>query len=65
MLLTFIKLPFVFKIFVLSIFEWPLTTCLFLSGRLYSPTLNKSCLMSYVLQVLLYSLAQYLRTWTI
>ena len=25
-LLTFIKLPFVFKIFVLSIFEWPLKT---------------------------------------
>ena len=26
MLLTFIKLPFVIKIFVLSIFEWPLKT---------------------------------------
>ena len=26
MLLTFIKLPFVFKTFVLSIFEWPLKT---------------------------------------
>ena len=25
-LLTFIKLPFVTKIFVLSIFEWPLKT---------------------------------------
>ena len=25
-LLTFIKLPFVFKTFVLSIFEWPLKT---------------------------------------
>ena len=25
-LLTFIKLPFVFNIFVLSIFEWPLKT---------------------------------------
>ena len=25
-LLTFIKLPFVIKIFVLSIFEWPLNT---------------------------------------
>ena len=23
---TFVKLPFVFKIFVLSIFEWPLKT---------------------------------------
>ena len=32
-LLTFIKLPFVINIFVLSIFEWPLN-CLFLSGRL-------------------------------
>ena len=26
MLLTFIKLPFAIKIFVLSIFEWPLMT---------------------------------------
>ena len=26
-LLTFIKLPFVIKIFVLSIFEWLLKTC--------------------------------------
>ena len=26
-LLTFIKLPFVIKIFVLSIFEWPFYTC--------------------------------------
>ena len=26
MLLTFIKLPFVIKIFVLSIFEWPFYT---------------------------------------
>ena len=25
---TFIKLPFVIKIFVLSIFEWPLKACL-------------------------------------
>ena len=25
-LLTFIRLPFVFKIFVMSIFEWPLKT---------------------------------------
>ena len=25
--LTFIKLPFVVKTFVLSIFEWPLKTC--------------------------------------
>ena len=24
---TFIKLPFVIKVFVLSIFEWPLKTC--------------------------------------
>ena len=30
-LLTLIKLPFVIKIFVLSIFEWPLN---FLSGHL-------------------------------
>ena len=26
-LLTFIQLPFVMKVFVLSIFEWPLKTC--------------------------------------
>ena len=26
-LLTFIKIPFVIKIFILSIFEWPFYTC--------------------------------------
>ena len=30
---TFTKLPFVIKIFVLSIFEWPL-----MSGSVYSPS---------------------------
>ena len=30
---TFIKLPFVTKIFVLSIFEWPLKTCFTVNGR--------------------------------
>ena len=37
-LLTFIKLPFVMKIFVLSIFEWQLKTgftVLFISGSEY------------------------------
>ena len=34
---TFIKLPFVIKIFVLSIFEWP-----FYTGLLYSQT-SKMC----------------------
>ena len=37
-LLTFIKLPFVIKIFVLSIFEWPLktgfTVVLFILGNI-------------------------------
>ena len=34
---TFIKLPFVIKIFVLSIFEWPLKTgfTVFLSLKIY------------------------------
>ena len=32
---TFIKLPFVIKIFVLSIFEWPLTVlCIMRASRL-------------------------------
>ena len=49
MLLTFIQLPFVIKIFVLSIFEWPLKT--FLSDRLrqillYSLSLLNSALMT-------------------
>ena len=33
---TFIKLPFVIKIFVLSIFKWPLKTGLFVDA-LWSP----------------------------
>ena len=41
MLLTFIKLPFVIKIFVLSIFEWPFyigfTGEQWLSGRVLDP----------------------------
>ena len=32
-LLTFIKLPFVIKIFVLSIFEWPLKTGFAVSAK--------------------------------
>ena len=38
-LLTFINLPFVFKIFVLSIFEWPFKTIFTVLGvgnRAYS-----------------------------
>ena len=35
-LLTFIKLPFVIKIFILSIFEWPLKTVfIFISFYIY------------------------------
>ena len=33
---TFIKLPFVFKTFVLSIFEWPLKTRFTVQGNGYS-----------------------------
>ena len=33
---TFIKLPFVFKTFVLSIFEWPLKTSFTVQGNGYS-----------------------------
>ena len=47
-LLTFIKLPFVSKIFVLSIFEWPFNTgftvifiVLHLSQLIMPPTLKK------------------------
>ena len=35
-LLTFVKLPFVIKIFVLSIFEWPFYTGFTVSSDLYS-----------------------------
>ena len=34
-LLTFIKLPFVFKTFVLSIFEWPLKTGFTVCDKLF------------------------------
>ena len=33
----FIKLQFVIKIFVLSICEWPLKTCLTVYGTMYGP----------------------------
>ena len=39
---TFIKLPFVIKIFVLSIFEWPLKTGFTVSGRQMNSQLHKS-----------------------
>ena len=48
MLSTFIKLPFVIKIFVLSIFEWPLKTGF---------TVLKSCVLA-----LLYACKSYLTT---
>ena len=44
-LLTFIKLPFVIKIFVLSVFEWPLKTgFIVLKNEIVKnqPPLNKS-----------------------
>ena len=37
--LPFIKLPFVFKTFVLSIFEWPLKVLLYVLGA------QKNCLI--------------------
>ena len=37
-LLTFIKLPFVIKIFVLSVFKWPLKTGFTVSYRVYYTT---------------------------
>ena len=40
-LLTFIKLPFVIKIFVLSIFEWPFYTGFTEFGRDHS--YNRDC----------------------
>ena len=43
-LLTFIKLPFVIKIFVLSIFGWPLKTCF---------TVNLMCLLVHNLKEIL------------
>ena len=36
LLLTFIKLPFVEKTFVLSIFEWPFSTGFTVDGSLYT-----------------------------
>ena len=39
-LLTFIKLPFVFKIFVLSNFKWPLKTAFIVSHITYEAELN-------------------------
>ena len=46
MLLTFIKLPFVIKIFVLSIFEWPLKTGFTVVPKVpVSPELTK-CLIT-------------------
>ena len=37
---TFIKLPFVIKIFVLSIFEWPLKTGFTVDSIMESNTIN-------------------------
>ena len=40
-ILTFIKLPFVIKIFVLSIFEWPLMTGLTVFARIIFTNISK------------------------
>ena len=45
---TFIKLPFVIKIFVLSIFEWPLKTGLTVVF-IYALGAKKNCLIESVL----------------
>ena len=42
MLLTFIKLPYVIKIFVLSVFEWPLKTGFTLYLLIILITVNKT-----------------------
>ena len=45
-LLTFIKLPFVIKIFVLSIVEWPVYTGFTVLQILEAPTKNHKILTS-------------------
>ena len=47
-LLTFIKLPFVIKIFILSIFEWPLKTGFTVE---LNPRHNGSCDCSHLFKV--------------
>ena len=43
MLLTFIKLPYVIKIFVLSVFEWPLNTGFAVHLSTILITVKKTC----------------------
>ena len=45
--LTFIKLPFVIKIFVLSIFEWPLKTGFTVSPNVTFLMKAKACLINF------------------
>ena len=49
-LLTFIKLPFVIKIFVLSIFEWPLKTGIIVMRTVDVSSQTSSMKMSKELQ---------------
>ena len=49
--LTFIKLPFVIKIFVLSIFEWPFYTGFTVLARIMSTLLNETNLQYFQLQI--------------
>ena len=45
-LLTCIKLPFVIKIFVLSIFEWPFYTGFTVSCCLFNAGIDQACLLT-------------------
>ena len=47
-LLTFVKLPFVIKIFILSIFEWPFYTGFTVIGSnfFFTVLLTKQCLFT-------------------
>ena len=51
---AFIKLPFVIKIFVLSIFEWPFYTRFTVTGNpLLLVVLNQNCLTDIGLHIIL------------
>ena len=65
-LLTCIKLPFVFKIFVLSIFEWPFYTGFTVLPNHYFTTLKVRsglCGMGDLLRSYIFSIFYLLKTW--
>ena len=51
---TFIKLPFVIKIFVLSIFECPLKNCFTVYSYSVCLMLNKSCYVMLLLLIIMH-----------